>query len=362
MTWERALERTGRPSLVVVGVGALDLLASRAAQTAEEGRRLLVVTDENVRAAWGETIVTLLGPALRAGDVFVVPPGEASKSSATLTACWDWLAERGCRRDDIVVAVGGGVVGDLAGFAAATYQRGIGLWQIPTTLLAQVDSSVGGKTAINLSAGKNLVGAFYQPDLVVVDPVTLSTLPDGEYRGGLGEVAKYGLLDTDLFELVEKESDVIAERDPEAVASLVRRCIDYKASVVEEDELDRGRRAVLNLGHTVGHALEVTTGYGSLSHGTAVALGLLVALAVSERTLGLDAQVRERTSRLLASWSLPVAISLPPVSSLLLAMAKDKKVTAGTTGFVGLRQLGEPVWGLSVSADILTGALEVIRA
>ena len=160
-----------------------------------------MVTDENVRAAWGETIVTLLGPALRAGDVFVVPPGEASKSSATLTACWDWLAERGCRRDDIVVAVGGGVVGDLAGFAAATYQRGIGLWQIPTTLLAQVDSSVGGKTAINLSAGKNLVGAFYQPDLVVVDPVTLEHSPGGEYRGGLGEVAKYGLLDADLFEL-----------------------------------------------------------------------------------------------------------------------------------------------------------------
>jgi 3-dehydroquinate synthase len=329
---------------------------------AEAGRHLLVFTDENVNAAWGETILGLLGPALRAGDVFVAPAGESSKSTSMLTACWNWLAERGCRRNDLVAALGGGVVGDLAGFAAATYQRGIGLWQIPTTLLAQVDSSVGGKTAINLAGGKNLVGAFYQPDLVVVDPLTLGTLPSDEYRGGLGEVAKYGLLDADLFALLGNERHAIADRDPEVVADLVRRCIDYKTSVVEEDELDRGRRAVLNLGHTMGHALEVTIGYGSLSHGRAVALGLLVALAVSERTLGLDPEVRGRTRLLLEGWDLPVAIPLPPVGSLLLAAAKDKKVTAGTTGFVGLRRVGEPVWGLPVSTEVVSEALEVIRA
>ncbi len=362
MIWNRTLEKTGRPSAIHVGAGALEVLGTRARQAAEGAARVFMVTDENVEAAWGEGIVHLLSPVLRSEDVLVFPPGEQSKSPAMLHSCWDWLAERGCRRNDIVVAAGGGVVGDLAGLVAATYQRGVGLWQVPTTLLAQVDSSVGGKTAINLIAGKNLVGAFYQPDLVVVDPVLLTTLPEVEYRGGLGEVLKYGLLDAELFRLLEEQSAAVIAREPQVLAALVLQCVDYKAGVVEEDELDRGRRAVLNLGHTAAHALEVTTGYGSLSHGSAVALGLLVALAVSERSLGLSPEVRVRATELLKDWGLLTALSLPPAQALLSAAAKDKKVTATGIGFVGLRALGDPVWGLHVSEDTLADALEVIRA
>ncbi len=362
MTWRRELVHTGRRSLILAGADALALLPEQAREALTRGARLFVITDGNVAAAWDDTVTSLLGATLRAGDTLVLPPGEATKSVANLQQCWDWLAQRGCRRSDVVVALGGGVVGDLAGLAAATYQRGVGLWQIPTTLLAQVDSSVGGKTAVNLQAGKNLVGAFYQPNLVMVDPTTLNTLPEEEYVSGLGEVVKYGLLDAALFDLLEQERMSLMRRDPPTLASVVQRCIDYKATVVEQDELDRGERAVLNLGHTLGHALEVTVGYGVLSHGRAVALGLLAALFVSERVLGLSADMRDRTRRLLQEVGLPVVLPLPPADAILAATAKDKKVTAKGIGFVGLRALGEPVWGLHVPADVLTAALEVIEA
>jgi len=362
MRWERSLVNTGRSSLVVGGPGELESLASRSFLMTEEGRRLLVITDDNVYETWGPQVKALLGAAVSAEDFHVIPAGETSKSVDMLAACWDWLAERGCRRSDVVLALGGGVVGDLAGFVAATYQRGVGLWQVPTTLLSQIDSSVGGKTAVNISAGKNLVGAFYQPDLVLVDPDTLGTLPDAEFRAGLGEMVKYGLLDGGFLPTLEKNKNGVLLRNPEVVSSLVARCIAYKASVVEKDELDRGGRAVLNLGHTVGHALEVTLGYGALSHGFAVGLGLLVALAVSESMLGLDPGVRMRARSLLDAWGLPTSIALPETSSILAAAAKDKKVVAGTTGFVGLRRPGEPAWGLRVEPETLVDSLEVIRS
>ncbi|OFV84466.1 MAG: hypothetical protein A2W26_13750 [Acidobacteria bacterium RBG_16_64_8] len=261
------------------------------------------------------------------------------------------------------MALGGGVIGDLAGFAAATYQRGVSLWQIPTSLVAQVDSSVGGKTGINLELGKNLVGAFYQPDLAVVDPVTLGTLPRDEYINGLGEVVKYGLLHTgSLFTRLEENSEAVVERDPGVVGDLVKKCVTYKAAVVEEDERDQGRRAVLNLGHTTAHALEVARGYGSISHGRAVALGLLVALVVSERLLGLDRSIRDRTLGLLDSFGLPRVTELPDMESLLAAVGRDKKTLASTRGFVGLRAIGDPVWGLDVPAVIMREALEGLRS
>jgi 3-dehydroquinate synthase len=253
-------------------------------------------------------------------------------------------------------------VGDLAGFAAATYQRGVGLWQIPTTVLAQVDSSVGGKTAIDLKVGKNLVGAFYQPCLVVVDPLTLGTLPEEEYASGLGEVVKHCLLmGPKSLSWLEEHAQLVCDREPETVARMVRASLDYKVSVVQKDEKEAGGRAVLNLGHTVAHAIEVTEGYGSVSHGRAVGLGLLVALAVSEEVLGLESTVRERTRALLARLGLPTTVTLPPVKELTRAAGRDKKARAGTTGFVGLRALGEPVWGLNVPEQTLAGALEVIR-
>lgn len=362
MTWSRNLADTIRPSLVLGGPGALDLLPARSAAAAEAGSRLFVLTDDNVMALWGFPALRLMGSAASIEDILVVPPGETSKSVSRLAECWDWMAARGARRNDILVALGGGVVGDLAGFTAATYLRGMSLWQIPTTLLAQVDSSVGGKTGVNLEAGKNLVGSFYQPELVIADPATLATLPEDEYIGGLGEVVKYGLLHgEDLFSTLETNTAAIVARDETIMGDLVHRCVEYKAAVVEEDELDQGRRAVLNLGHTAAHALERTLGYGNIGHGRAVALGLLVAATLSERLLGLDPDVRVRTRRLLGKFRLPASMALPPVDSLLTAASRDKKVTAGTTGFVGLAAIGAPVWGVNVPASHFAEALEVIR-
>ena len=280
--WGRRLTATERSCLIVGGTDALASLTSEAAAAHAGGSRLFVITDKNVMAAWGAKIVSLLGDS-PADGVFVVEPGEASKSVITLERCWDWLADRGARRDDVVVALGGGVVGDLAGFAAATYQRGVSLWQIPTTLLAQVDSSVGGKTAVDLGAGKNLVGAFYQADLVVVDPATLTTLSHEDYVGGLGEVVKHALLMSPaVLAGLEADAQRIVTRDLTVVGRVVKESIGYKVSIVEGDEKERGERAVLNLGHTVAHAIEVVEGFGSIAHGHAVALGLLAALALSE--------------------------------------------------------------------------------
>jgi shikimate kinase/3-dehydroquinate synthase len=361
--WGRQLVSTGRPSSLFGGKGALGSLGAHASSAHLAGSRLFVITDENVMAAWGDHVLPLLDEVSPSDPVLVIEPGEGSKSAGTAERCWDWLAEQGARRGDAVVALGGGVVGDLAGFVAATYHRGMSLWQIPTSLLAQVDSSVGGKTAINLSAGKNLVGAFYQPDLVLADPATLNTLPDHEYISGLGEVVKYGLLTSaTFFAELEGHSEAVEAKDLNVVGGIVKDCIAYKARIVEEDEFDRGRRAVLNLGHTTAHALEVTGGYGSISHGRAVALGLLVALAVSERLLGLDPAIRERTRLLLAKLGLPTATQLSNTDQFLAAATRDKKVTTGSTGFVGLRTLGDPVSGLDVPGAVLVEALEVIRA
>jgi shikimate kinase / 3-dehydroquinate synthase len=359
--WGRRLVATQRSSLIVGGKSALGVLSARSAAVRARGCRVFVLTDRNVARAWGDRVLSLLG-IRRPDAVLVVEPGEVSKSVASLEHCWNWLAEKGARRDDIVVALGGGVVGDLAGFVAATYQRGVSLWQIPTSLLAQVDSSVGGKTAVNLNEGKNLVGAFYQADLVVVDPETLTTLPVDEYVAGLGEVVKYGLLmSPTLFARLERESAAVVERDVRVVGDLVKADIAYKVAIVEEDEREGGRRAVLNLGHTTAHALEVVKGYGTLSHGQAVSLGLLVALAVSERLLGLDPAVRERTCALLQRMGLPTRTDLPLVDELLEAVRHDKKATAGSSGFVGLSDIGAPVWGLNVPADLFVEALEVIK-
>ena len=218
-TWCRSLIETERRSTVIGGEGALECLRVRASEAHERGISFRVITDANVMRAWGDTVLQLLGGVQR-DDVCVLDPGESTKNSENLTACWEWLAERSTHRDDIVVALGGGVVGDLAGFVAATFHRGIGLWQVPTSLLAQVDSSVGGKTAINLSRAKNQVGAFYQADLVVIDPATLGTLPQREFVGALGEVVKHALLQGEAA-LAALECE--AHRDPRPRPERVER-------------------------------------------------------------------------------------------------------------------------------------------
>lgn len=362
-SWGRRLAGTGRPSLLVGGPAALATVGTAGRDASARGARLFVITDGNVQEAWGKPVMAALGDAASGTRVFVLPAGEASKTVPMVERCWEWLASQGCRRDDVLVALGGGVVGDLAGFAAATYHRGIGLWQIPSSLLAQVDSGVGGKTAVNLAAGKNLVGAFYQPDLVVIDQFLLDTLPEEEFVSGMGEVVKYALLaGGELLEDLEASAPALRAREADVLGTVVKRCVSYKAEVVAQDERDTGRRAVLNLGHTTAHALEATLGFGTISHGSAVALGLLVALRVSERCLGLDPTLAERTVSLLKRLGLPTAADLPPVQELVAAAARDKKVVAGTAGFVGLRTPGEPQWGIDVPPAILMEALEVIRS
>jgi shikimate kinase/3-dehydroquinate synthase len=359
-SWGRRLAGTERESLVVGGEGALTSMQMYAARVREKGGRFFIVTDRNVMRRWGDRVSVALG-GVGSEAVRIMEPGETSKSVDSLARCWDWLAERGARRDDVVVALGGGVVGDLAGFAAATYRRGVTLWQIPTSLLAQVDSSIGGKNAVDLSAGKNLVGTFYQPDLVVIDPETLTTLPGPEFTGGLGEVVKHALLrSADGLAGLETAVPAILGRQPPVMSGLVKGDVSYKASIVARDEHDRGERAVLNLGHTTAHALEVVLGYGVIHHGQAVALGLLASLAVSELVLGLDPEVRRRTTMLLGHLGLRTSIRLPSVDLLLAAARHDKKVRSDTSGFVGLRALGVPVPGVDVSPEVLVKGWEVI--
>lgn len=358
--WGRQLVSTSTPSLIVGGIGALSVLPWEVGRSRASGSRLHVITDSNVMKAQGKRLLCALEMGNRE-EVLVLQPGESSKNAAELGMCWNWLAERRALREDVVVAMGGGVVGDLAGFAAATYQRGVAVWQIPTTLIAQVDSSVGGKTAINLEVGKNLVGAFHQPALVVIDPDVLMTLSADEYTGGLGEVVKHAVLASEEdLEWLEKNSALVRRRDAATLSELGRRDVWFKAGVVEEDERESGCRAMLNLGHTTAHALEATLGYGRMNHGQAVALGLLVSMAVSEELLGLDRTIRERTGSLLRELGLQVSAGVVSREALVRATMHDKKTRSDSSGFVGLRALGKPVWGVDVSAEVLGKALEVI--
>jgi 3-dehydroquinate synthase len=265
-----------------------------------------------------------------------VPTGEASKSIAGIAALWAALAAAGLDRSALVVAVGGGVVGDLAGFAAATFLRGVRLVQVPTTLLAQVDSSVGGKTGIDLPAGKNLVGAFHQPRLVAADLATLATLPAAELRSGLAEVVKYGMIaEPALLDYLEANHRAVLRHEPEMLAHLVERSCAIKAAVVGEDEREAGRRAILNYGHTVGHAIEAVAGYGAYRHGEAVAIGMAAAGWLSVRHHGLPEADRRRVEALLRALELPVRLRAPlPAEALLEAMLHDKKAAAGELRFV----------------------------
>jgi 3-dehydroquinate synthase len=263
--------------------------------------------------------------------------GETAKSAAELARVWDFLAANGVARDGAVFALGGGVVGDLAGFAAASYQRGVDFYQIPTTLLAMVDSSVGGKTGINLAAGKNLVGNFHQPTAVFADTDLLATLPPREFAAGMAEVIKHGIIaDADLFGLLEQNSP-LSWNHP-LLPRVIRRCVEIKAAVVAGDEREtsaQGGRALLNLGHTFGHAIEATAGYGTYLHGEAVAIGLVMAARLSAELKHCTAAQAEQVEATLKAHALPVALRAPlPLESMLAAMRRDKKVRGGKLRFV----------------------------
>jgi 3-dehydroquinate synthase len=274
--------------------------------------------------------------------------------------CHNRLAQHRLERKSFIVALGGGVVGDLAGFVAATYLRGIPFVQAPTTLLAQVDSSVGGKTGVNLQAGKNLVGAFYQPRLVLCDLDTFRTLPQREYVSGLAEVIKYGIIyDAILFAQLERNLPKLLARDPGTLGAVVARCCEIKAAVVGQDETESGLRAILNFGHTIGHAIENTAGYGKYLHGEAISIGQVAAARLSQQVLGLRSGDVARIEKLLVQAGLPVRYELTParLKKLFAAMTLDKKVSAGEVKFVLADKLGRVKFGCQVPENLIRQVL-----
>ena len=324
------------------------------------GSRCAVITDSQVGPLYAKHVVESLKAAGAQSVVITIPSGEASKSLKCVDQCYQQLATHRLERKSSVVALGGGVVGDLAGFVAATYLRGIPFIQIPTTLLAQVDSSVGGKTGVNLKAGKNLVGAFYQPRLVLCDLATLRTLPSREFRSGLAEIIKYGIIyDASLFAFLEREMPRILKRQEKPLAHIIARSCEIKAEVVSQDETESGRRAILNFGHTIGHAIEAISGYGRFLHGEAISIGQVKAAALSAQLSGLPESDVLRIQRLFEACGLPTHLPLTSLQRrrLFAAMQLDKKVSNGEVQFVLARKIGEVVWGQKVSNDQIESVL-----
>jgi 3-dehydroquinate synthase len=302
-------------------------------------RQVLIVTNTTIAPLYLETIEKALAP--RRVTKAILPDGEQYKTLQTFSNIIDALVEQRLNRDAAIVALGGGVIGDMAGFAAACYQRGIDYVQVPTTLLAQVDSSVGGKTAINHPQAKNMVGAFYQPKLVLADTSTLRTLPDREYRAGLAEIVKYGFIyDVKFLEWLELNVDALNARDESALIHAIRRSCEIKAEVVSIDEREQGLRAILNLGHTFGHAIETAQGYGNWLHGEAVAVGMVMALDLSTRLDWISAADRDRGTELIARLNLPVNPPKIGAARALSLMGMDKKVVGGQVRLILLRKLG----------------------
>jgi 3-dehydroquinate synthase len=304
--------------------------------------RVIIVTNPVVAAHWLTPLRQSLKGAGVASEVIFVADGETHKSWATLHDLLTRLLELKAERTTTLIALGGGVVGDIAGFAAAIYQRGMPLVQVPTTLLAQVDSSVGGKTAVNHPLGKNMIGAFYQPRTVLIDTDCLSTLPDRELSAGLAEVIKYGAIrDVAFFRWLEDNIDQLRERDADALAHAIVESCRLKAAIVAADEREQGERALLNFGHTFGHAIETATGYGTWLHGEAVAAGMVLAAALSQRVTGLSATDSKQIGHLLSEARLPIAPPRLPFSRWMELMARDKKTTRGALRFVLLDALGQ---------------------
>jgi 3-dehydroquinate synthase len=310
--------------------------------------RLALVSDAAASARHGARLKDSLAAAGIAWEEIVVPPGEGSKSFAELERLCDRLLDLGLERSDLIVAFGGGVVGDLAGFAAAILKRGVDFVQIPTTLLSQVDSSVGGKTAIDARQGKNLIGAFHQPRLVLADTETLSTLPGREMVSGYAEVVKYGLLgDAAFFAWLERNGAAVLAQEPEALAYAIARSVEMKAAIVAEDEREGGARALLNLGHTFGHAVESATGFGdAVKHGEAVGLGCAMAFRFSVERGRCPSEDARRVEAALRTAGLPTRLSDVAreglcADGLLAAMAQDKKAEGGALTLVLARGIGE---------------------
>lgn len=326
---------------VVIGDGILPEVGKLLAEVTES-KNVALVVDSSVAEPYGVSVDTALARAGHSVKAFTVPSGETSKSWSIAGELLEGMAQQHLDRTCVVVALGGGVIGDLAGFVSAVYLRGVSFVQVPTTLLAMVDSSVGGKTGVDLAAGKNLAGAFKQPLLVVADTAVLTTLPDAEWQSGLAEVAKTAVLAGDEFMAwLENSADRMVARDPMVVTEAVQRCVHYKAAVVARDEQEEGPRECLNYGHTLGHALEKVLGYGTVTHGAAVAEGMRFAARLSVQLAGADPAFVKRQDRLLDALGLiPMRADARP-KVLLDAMRGDKKARAGVIRAVLVRSPGD---------------------
>lgn len=335
-----------------IGHGILqhaDLIAAHLPQ-----KRVAIVSNTKVAPLYLEKLQTALNKLGIQSFPIILPDGEAHKNWQTLNLIFDALLQNHCERNTALLALGGGVVGDLTGFAAATYLRGVPFIQIPTTLLAQVDSSVGGKTGINHPLGKNMIGAFYQPRLVLTDSATLDTLPDRELRAGLAEVIKYGLIrDPAFFDWLEQNMHRLLARDPVTMNEAIQRSCENKAEIVAADEKEKGIRALLNLGHTFGHAIENGMGYGTWLHGEAVAAGTVMAAELSRRMKLISDGDVQRIRRIFTQAGLPVAAPKMPQEKYVQLMALDKKVESGKMRFIVLNRIGEAVMRADIAPAVL---------
>ena len=342
---------------ILIGNG---LLQDERSYPVKRGERVMIVTNPTVAQFYLDTVTFALKKRGCEVDHVLLPDGEKYKTLESLNLIFTALLQGNHGRDTTIIALGGGVIGDVAGFAAASYQRGVRLIQIPTTLLSQVDSSVGGKTAVNHELGKNMIGAFYQPSMVIIDTHTLGTLPKREVNAGLAEVIKYGaILDYEFFEWLEAHIDELVALNNESLQHCIARCCQIKADVVARDETEKGDRALLNLGHTFGHAIETHLGYGNWLHGEAVSTGMMMAAALSEQLGDISVADVSRLEKLLARANLPTLSpdSMQP-EDYLPHMMRDKKVLAGKLRLVLLKSLGQAYIVTDTDKDLVLNAIK----
>ncbi len=346
---------------VVVGRGVIDDIGPEMAAAGLSGRAFLIAD-----VAMFPTAVHRAHEALEKGgfvtNVMTLELSERAKNMDTVLDVYEWLAEHRAERVDTIVAMGGGVAGDLVGFAAATWLRGVPVVQVPTSLAAMVDASIGGKTAVNLPAGKNLVGAFYQPKLVLQDVAHLATLPEREMAGGFAEAIKHGLiLDPDLLDTFEKHAGELQALEGELAVKTIRRSVQIKAEIVSEDEFERGeKRILLNYGHTIGHAIENVSGYGKYFHGEAVAVGMMAAAGIARRLGMIDSELVDRQRTVLERYNLPVTVSGVTANELIAATKTDKKSRGGSVRWVLLEGPGKAVVRRDVPEDAVREAVEEV--
>ncbi|MFA5976072.1 MAG: 3-dehydroquinate synthase [Elusimicrobiota bacterium] len=355
-----SLQVCDQTSEIWVGQPLSRFVSHLAHQAAVSGTQVGIICDAAVASSYGKALKRELIKADFAAELFVVPSGEKSKSLAQASRLYRLLARRRFERRSWLIAVGGGVVGDLTGFVAATYLRGIQYVQMPTTLLAQVDSSIGGKTGVDLPEGKNLVGSFCQARIVWIDPTLLRTLPKEHWRNGLAEVIKYGAIyDAKLFSTLEEKIDILKKGYSPLWMSIIARCAEIKAEIVQDDPVEiKGKRAILNFGHSVGHAIEAAGGYKTTLHGEAISIGMFVAGYLSSQMGLLEPVDRIRLGTLLTQAGLPSRVKRPiPREQLMQFLARDKKVEDGIVKFVLLQSLGKAVSCQTVPPDLLDPAL-----